>query len=151
MYNIRVRHHFETAHRLSHSDAPKKCQSIHGHSWQVTVVIESSQLDERGMIVEYNDFKGPWEQMLREELCHHLVVKRDDPIAQAIIAVQPDARILQLDDQPTTECLARWLYERASTLLAGIERRAAEARVGRIELRETSVNAASFEPGRSLS
>lgn len=144
MFCISLRHNFETAHRLSHALAPKKCQSIHGHSWWVTAYIEGPELDEQGMLVEFGAFKRAWRAFLDDHLDHHLVVQRDDPVAAAILSVQPDARILKLDVDPTTEQLARWLHQETSRILADIPDVSEAARVRRIHVQETSVNAAEF-------
>lgn len=143
-HRIQLRHNFETAHRLSASDAPIKCQSIHGHSWWVTITLESSALDERGMIVEFGLFKKRWRALLDDRLDHHLVVKRGDIVAEAILSVQPDARILTLEHDPTTEYLAMWIHEQSSRILQELDA-AVEVVVRRVHLQETSVNAAEYE------
>ena len=53
MHRVELRHHFETAHRLSTPGSPVKCRSIHGHSWWVTVTLEGPDLDADGMLVEF--------------------------------------------------------------------------------------------------
>lgn len=145
MYRISLRHNFETAHRLSHPDAPHKCQSIHGHSWWVTATLEGPELDEQGMLVEFGAFKKAWRAFLDARLDHHLVVQREDPVAAAILAVQPDARILLLDVDPTTEHLARWLLGQTARILADLPDVPDTVRVHCVHVQETSVNAAEFE------
>ena len=150
MHRITLRHNFETAHRLSHPDAPIKCRSIHGHSWWATVTIEGERLDERGMLVEFGAFKRAWRRLLDDHLDHHLVARRGDPVAEAILKVQPEARLLWLEADPTTEHLAAWIYARTAALLEeltdGSGREGAAARLCHVHLQETSVNAAEFEP-----
>jgi 6-pyruvoyltetrahydropterin/6-carboxytetrahydropterin synthase len=141
MHKIELRHNFETAHRLSHPDAPKKCQSIHGHSWWVRISITSDRLDERGMIVEFGSFKSAWRKFLDSTIDHHLVLRAGDPMAAAIKSVDPESRILELDTDPTTELLAQWVFERSQTILQTLH---PQARVVSIHLQETSVNAASY-------
>lgn len=143
-HRIQLRHNFETAHRLSAPDAPLKCQSIHGHSWWVTITLEAKALDERGMIVEFGLFKKRWRALLDDHLDHHLVVRRGDPVAEAILAVQPEARILMIDEDPTTEYLAMWIHDRSARLLEEIGA-AVEVVVRRVHVQETSVNAAEYE------
>jgi 6-pyruvoyltetrahydropterin/6-carboxytetrahydropterin synthase len=147
MYQIEITHNFETAHRLSAPDAPIKCQSIHGHSWWVTVTLEGPTLDDSGMLVEFGAFKRAWRGFLDDHVDHHLLTHRDDPVAAAILAVQPDARLLRLPFQPTTEALAAWLAEQAERALRPIDP-AGLARVASIHLQETRVNAARFLPHR---
>ena len=143
-YRISIRHNFETAHRLSSPGAPPKCQSIHGHSWWATVTIEGPELDEEGMLVEFGAFKRAWRGFLDGQVDHHLAVREGDPVAQAIRAVQPDARVLELPFDPTTEHLARWLHEHAGRLLAEVAGGRDDLRVQGVHLQETRVNAAEY-------
>ena len=145
MYRVSLRHNFETAHRLSDPHAPLKCQSIHGHSWWATVSVEGDALDEHGMLVEFGQFKRAWRAFLDEQLDHHLVVRQGDPVAQAILAVQPEARILALPFDPTTEHLARWVFERSQDILASLCSPTRGLRVCKVHLQETRVNAAEYE------
>ena len=143
-HRIQLRHNFETAHRLSAQDAPVKCQSIHGHSWWVTITLESSQLDARGMIIEFGQFKKSWRAFLDDHLDHHLVVKRGDQVAEAILSVQPEARILMLDADPTTEHLAMWIHAQSARILQEMDP-TVPVLVRRVHVQETSVNAAEYE------
>lgn len=144
MHKIQLRHNFETAHRLSNPSAPQKCQSIHGHSWWVTVTLSAAQLDDLGMVVEFGAFKKAWRGFLDSTLDHHLVVRQGDPMAAAVRSVQPEARILELYADPTTEVLAQWLFERTAELLEELEPR---ARIEEIHVQETGVNAAVYGGG----
>ena len=143
MYRIDITHNFETAHRLSHPDAPPKCQSIHGHSWWATVTLAGPDLDERGMLVEFGAFKKAWRGFLDDEVDHHLAVQQDDPVAAAILTVQPDARILFLPQDPSTEFFARWIHERTAEILERVDP-SGRARVERVHIQETKVNSASY-------
>ena len=144
MYRISLRHNFETAHRLSHEEAPTKCRSIHGHSWWVTLWLEGEEVDEQGMLVEFGRIKRAWRGFLDEQVDHHLAVRHDDPVAAAIEAVMPEARILRLPFDPTTEEMARWLFERARDIVAEACGGAA-VRVQKVHLQETRVNGAEYE------
>lgn len=152
MYRISIKHNFETAHRLSDPSAPVKCQSIHGHSWWVTVWIEGEALDEQGMLVEFGAFKRAWRGFLDDHVDHHLAVRDGDPVAEAILAVQPEARVLKLPFDPTTEHLARWLHAQARHILGAtlVETGGdpASVRVQRVHVQETRVNAAEYERDR---
>jgi len=45
----------EAAHRLP--DHPGKCVNLHGHSWDVTVVLFSKKLNENGMVADFGEIK----------------------------------------------------------------------------------------------
>ncbi len=144
MYTVEIKHNFETAHRLSSPDAPFKCQSIHGHSWWVTVRIVGEVVDSQGMLVEFGAFKKAWRAFLDDTLDHHLVVKTGDIVAAAIRGVQPDARISEIPFDPTTENLARYLHEEAVRILGTLDT-ADGVRIREVHLQETRVNAASWQ------
>ena len=54
MYKIRVKKGFSAAHRIYGSD---KCESLHGHNWQVEVCINSEKLNENGMVADFRELK----------------------------------------------------------------------------------------------
>lgn len=145
MYRIELRHNFETAHRLSTPDSPQKCQSIHGHSWWVTVTLEGPKLDDDGILVEFGAFKKVLRAWLDDTVDHALLLRAGDPVAEALWAVVPEMRIVELPSNPTTESIAAWIFEHAESLLhetLGVDPQV--ARVAGVHLQETRVNAASF-------
>lgn len=144
MYQIEIRHNFETAHRLLSPGSPVKCMSIHGHSWWVTVTIEGPSLDDNDLLVEFGGFKKAWRGFLDTQIDHHLVLHVHDPMAEAVRSVYPESRLLLLPANPTTEVLARWLHTEASRVLVEVLPHGVVARIGRVHVQETQVNAASF-------
>lgn len=145
MYRIELRHNFETAHRLSTADSPKKCQSIHGHSWWVTVALEGKKLDADGILVEFGTFKKALRAWLDGEVDHALLLQQGDPVAAALRAVVPDMRIVELPSNPTTEVIAAWIFRRCEHILhdqLGVPRD--HAVIAGVHVQETKVNAAAF-------
>lgn len=55
MYTLRVRSHFDAAHFLPWHEG--KCKNLHGHRWEVEVVIESETLDENGIVMDFSVIK----------------------------------------------------------------------------------------------
>lgn len=51
MYRVHVRRHFDAAHALRNYQG--KCENLHGHRYEVVVGVESDQLDEAGMAVDF--------------------------------------------------------------------------------------------------
>ena len=143
-WTIEIGHNFETAHRLAAPGSPDKCQSIHGHSWWVTVTIAGERLDPLDMVVEFGAFKTAWRKWLDTTIDHALVIQKDDPVGDAILAVIPGQRLYRIDANPSTEALAALLHREASRVLGTLSV-AVPVRVSRVHLRETRVNAATFE------
>ena len=46
MYTLRVKDHFDAAHFLPWHEG--KCKNLHGHRWEVEVIIQTGELDEMG-------------------------------------------------------------------------------------------------------
>jgi len=51
MYTMRVKSHFDAAHLLPHYGG--KCRRLHGHRWEVEVVLESNKLNKDGFVVDF--------------------------------------------------------------------------------------------------
>ncbi len=78
------------------------------------------------------------------------MVRLGDPVAQAILAVQPDARIRWLPQDPTTEFLAAWIAEATARVLSALPH-APGVHVRCVHVQETRVNAATWEAETSFS
>ncbi len=64
---LRKSFQFEAAHRLPHLPEGHKCYSLHGHSFQVEVVVEGNCDPRLGWVMDYADistaFKPLWSQL----------------------------------------------------------------------------------------
>ena len=47
MYDLMIKGHFDAAHALH--GYPGECRNLHGHTWDVEVVVRGSELDEVGI------------------------------------------------------------------------------------------------------
>lgn len=54
MYRLKLKHHFDSCHKLEDYDG--KCANLHGHRWEVEVVIITPTL-QNGMVVDFGDIK----------------------------------------------------------------------------------------------
>jgi len=62
MYTMRVKSHFDAAHLLPHYGG--KCRRLHGHRWEVEVVLESNKLNKDGFVVDFAIVKDLIEQVI---------------------------------------------------------------------------------------
>ena len=143
MYRLSVRHNFETAHRFSHPDSAQKCQSIHGHSWWAEVWLDGSELDERGLLIEFGVYKKAWRELIDGQLDHHLLLNEADPVLGPIVEVIGGCRITTFPFEPTTENVARWLFERSAELLDQVAPDCG-MKVVKVRVDETGVNAIEY-------
>jgi 6-pyruvoyltetrahydropterin/6-carboxytetrahydropterin synthase len=145
MYRLEIRHNAEAAHRFYQADCSPKCQSIHGHSWIITLTLKSTKLNAQGMVIEFGELKRAWRTWLDTHMDHTLMLHKDDPIAATLQAVVPQMRLLLLPTDPTTEHLAAWLTDQATLILLGLGYDHTVF-VERVQLQETSVNIAEYWP-----
>ena len=70
MYRITKRFSFSASHQLIHLPADHPCHRLHGHNYEVEVVIECACLDDRGFCqVDYREL-DPFKAYLDDQLDH---------------------------------------------------------------------------------
>jgi len=138
----------ENGHMLSkHPDA---CRFPHGHTRRVEFVLEAAELDDNEMVCDFKIIKEAVGAFL-ETLDHALCVNTDDP-AFAELRARYGERIVPFEKQdPTTEVLARRIFEVAAARLtayaAGAEPRyplRPDVRLVRVRVWETATSWAEY-------
>ncbi len=56
MYDLMIRGHFDAAHELQ--GYPGECSRLHGHTWDVEVVVSGEALDEIGIVYDFKALKN---------------------------------------------------------------------------------------------
>ncbi|MDA0564173.1 6-carboxytetrahydropterin synthase [Streptomonospora sp. S1-112] len=157
-HRIRVRHNFETAHRLPHLGG--KCVNLHGHSWWAEVSVSAPALAGDGTVVEFGAFKKALRAFVDTHLDHGAMLGADDPLAAFLL--EQGSKVYRFGESapaeaeryardlphPTVEAVAVMLGRVAEDLL-GRQERAAGARVTAVEVTETHVNTAEYRPATS--
>lgn len=95
VFTISKKFSFSASHIIEGLPEGHKCARLHGHNYEVEVVLQSEELDEVGFVVDYGDL-DPLKNFIDETLDHrHL----NDVLT------------------PTTaEAIARFLYKKAKSL-----------------------------------
>jgi 6-pyruvoyltetrahydropterin/6-carboxytetrahydropterin synthase len=88
---------FEAAHRLPHVPEGHKCGRLHGHSYRVEVHVGGEVDSSTGMVLDFADIDAAC-QPLRDRLDHYYLNDIDEL------------------SNPTSENLARWIWERLGSL-----------------------------------
>jgi 6-pyruvoyltetrahydropterin/6-carboxytetrahydropterin synthase len=101
--------HFEAAHRLPNVPAGHKCERLHGHSFQLRVYVAGEPSGPSGWIMDFGDIKAA---------CKPVVERLDHYYLNDIEGL----------DNPTSENLCRWIWERLAPRLPGLSA---------VEIRET--------------
>jgi 6-pyruvoyltetrahydropterin/6-carboxytetrahydropterin synthase len=110
---------FEAAHRLPHVPEGHKCGRLHGHSYRVEVHVSGDVDPATGMVVDFADITAAFQPV--HDCLDHRYLNEVEGL-----------------DNPTSENLARWVWERLSPALA----------LSRIVVRETCTSGVSYEGPR---
>jgi 6-pyruvoyltetrahydropterin/6-carboxytetrahydropterin synthase len=92
---------FEAAHLLPNVPAGHKCSRLHGHSFRVSVHVEGPVGDRSGWVMDFADISAACAPV-RDALDHRYLNEVEGL------------------DNPTSEVLARWIWQRLAPSLPGL-------------------------------
>lgn len=95
--------YFEAAHLLPQVSVGHKCRRLHGHSFRCEIAVSGEVKPEMGWFIDYTDISNAFAP-LREKLDHNYL--------NEIPGLQ----------NPTSENIARWIWERLEGNLQGLSR-----------------------------
>jgi 6-pyruvoyltetrahydropterin/6-carboxytetrahydropterin synthase len=103
--NVRLVHEFrfEAAHRLPRVPPSHKCARLHGHSFRVELAVAGPVDEETGWFIDFQRLFDAWKP-LHEQLDHHYLNE------------------VHGLENPTSEVLARWIWERVKPSLPPLVR-----------------------------
>jgi 6-pyruvoyltetrahydropterin/6-carboxytetrahydropterin synthase len=107
MYRITREITFCYGHRLLNYEG--KCRYLHGHNGKAVITLESHQLDERGMVLDFSELKQVVSSWIDANLDHKMLLHRDDPVLPMLRAqAEP---VFVMDVNPTAESIARLIFD----------------------------------------
>ncbi len=95
---VRRRFRFEAAHRLPRHRG--KCRELHGHSYELLVVVERPVEPESGLAIDFSEVQ--------------------QIVAREVVDVLDHRSLNEMIDNPTAEHIAVWIWERLERPLAGL-------------------------------
>jgi 6-pyruvoyltetrahydropterin/6-carboxytetrahydropterin synthase len=107
MFRVTREIDFCYGHRLLNYDG--KCRYLHGHNGRAVIVLESSTLDARGMVLDFSDIKRVVSRWIDEHLDHRMILRRDDPAVPALEKLGEPLYLI--DANPTAENIAKLIFE----------------------------------------
>jgi 6-pyruvoyltetrahydropterin/6-carboxytetrahydropterin synthase len=133
------------------SKHPDKCKFPHGHSRRVECVLEAESLDDREMVCDFKLIK----QVIADHLDsydHALCMNTNDPAFEEFRSRYGDRIIPFENEDPTTEVIAREIFQTLQTSLLNLAEdsnqeypfRNTEVRVGKVRVWETSSSWAEY-------
>ena len=104
LFEVKVISSFSAAHKLS--DFSGKCENLHGHNWKIEVVLRGDFLEENGILVDFGEVKTATKEIMKEVDHKYL---NELPFF--------------LKNNPSSENIARFLFEKLSAKLNTMNRR----------------------------
>ena len=99
------------------SKHPEGCRFPHGHTRTVEVVVAGDSLDENGMLVDFKALRLALEDHI-DRYDHALAVNSTDPFLGQLAGQYPPEALVVFDNlEPTTEAIAKEIFDYASALL----------------------------------
>ena len=120
MFELNIRTHFSAAHHLV--GYPGSCAAMHGHNWGIEVFVRGRELDPTGMLVDFRVLKTSVRELLKE--VDHTDLNQSAEFKTA---------------NPTSENIARFLFDRLSTALD-----CPQYRVAKVTVCETPDSTSSY-------
>jgi 6-pyruvoyltetrahydropterin/6-carboxytetrahydropterin synthase len=107
MYSVTKRIEFCYGHRLMDYDGV--CRHPHGHNAVAEIDIQADKLDRRNMVADFNDIKRIVKGWIDRELDHKMILRQDDPLAEALRAMGEPMYLLE--SNPTVERIAQLIFD----------------------------------------
>ncbi|MCF7873425.1 MAG: 6-carboxytetrahydropterin synthase QueD [Candidatus Omnitrophica bacterium] len=98
MYKVKIIKSFSSAHYLAQYKG--SCESLHGHNWKVEVVVQSEELNDLGMVMDFRQLK---------KITVSIIEKLDHKCLN-------DLEYFKINT-PSSEKIAQYIYEKVSQKL----------------------------------
>ena len=135
MYTVTRIIRFCYGHRLMNYEG--QCRHLHGHNGKVEIELASEQLDQRGMVRDFEEIKRSVQRWIDSTLDHTMLLRKDDPLLPVLL--KRGERFLALEGNPTAEAIAKLIFE--YTAAQGFP-------VTEVRLWETDQSVASYREAR---
>jgi len=109
MYRVTKEIDFCYGHRLLHYDG--QCRHLHGHNGRIEITFRSAKLDERGMVIDFDDLKTLVKGWVDEHLDHKMLLSREDVMLPVLEEAGEPTYVFE--GNPTAENIARVIFEHA--------------------------------------
>lgn len=109
MYRVTKQIDFCYGHRLRNYDG--KCRHVHGHNGTAEIDLESPELDDRGMVMDFSEIKRDVKAWIDREIDHTMLFRHDDPLVEEFERM--GEQYYTLEKNPTAEAIAELIYRYA--------------------------------------
>lgn len=106
---------FSSAHRLV-KGYQGKCNNLHGHSYGLKVVIESDDLDNDDLVLDFGVVRSVCNEWVQDKIDHAtLVYEHDQPLLDFVRQQQQKHYVFP--GNTSVECLSREIYQHLAKLI----------------------------------
>jgi 6-pyruvoyltetrahydropterin/6-carboxytetrahydropterin synthase len=98
------------------SKHPEACRFPHGHTRRIEVVVASESLDERDMVLDFKALRLALEEYI-DRYDHSLAVNSSEALLPSLETLYPSGVVVFENQDPTTEVLARDIFEYVAGVL----------------------------------
>ncbi len=109
MYRVIKEINFCYGHRLLNYKG--KCRHLHGHNGRLEVVLETNELDCRGMVFDFGEVKTVVKAWVDAELDHKMILCKEDPALEIIQGLGEPVYVLE--ENPSAENIAKLIFQYA--------------------------------------
>jgi 6-pyruvoyltetrahydropterin/6-carboxytetrahydropterin synthase len=85
-----------------------KCKFLHGHNGKALITLESENLDDLGMVVDFTKLKQTVGTWIDENLDHKMILNKNDPMLEHFLTCGEPVYLMA--DNPTAENIAKEIF-----------------------------------------
>ncbi len=131
LYRVTNSIEFAYGHRLlNHSG---KCRNLHGHNGVLEFDIDSYQLNDLGMVIDFGEARTLVKEWIDDNLDHRMLLDRRDPLVPVLSDMGESLYLF--DKNPTAENIAEHIYHQITKNSFNLSE---------VRLWETSTNCATY-------
>lgn len=101
--------HFCYGHRLLNYSG--KCRQLHGHNGKLEVTMRRDELNDLGMVMDFEDIKATVQKWVDTELDHKTLLNEKDPMVKVLRDMGEP--IVTIKGNPTAENIAQLIFDYA--------------------------------------
>ena len=121
-------------HRLL--DYGGKCRHLHGHNGLLEVDMEAAELDDLGLVMDFNEIRDTVKGWVDDNLDHRMLLWRRDPAVPALTELGEPLYLM--DENPSAENISKLIY---------LQMHQRGLKVSEVRLWETSTSYAAYREG----
>ena len=118
MYQNRIEIIFDAGHRQYNYKG--RCESPHGHTFRAEVMVRSEKLNALSFVVDFVEMKDKLGRWVEDNWDHAFLVNEEDKEMVAALNSLHDKRVFFFKSNPSSEAMAKYLFDIARTILGDI-------------------------------